>query len=61
VPAQNCCGRDEQADPARAGQSADQGRDQCPIRPGHPRLAGLAAQHRELMTKHEDLDQVHQS
>jgi hypothetical protein len=52
VPAQDRCGRDEQADPTVTGQPADEGGDQCSVGPGHSRSGVPACRCREPCHTH---------
>ena len=56
VPAQDRGRCDEQADPAVAGESADESGDECAVAPGHPGAWSLAVEYGELVAQYEDLD-----
>jgi hypothetical protein len=56
VPAQDRDWRNENTDPAVAGESVDESGDQCPVGPGDSSSPGLAVQYGELVAQHEDLD-----
>jgi hypothetical protein len=55
VPAQQRVGRDEEAGPATSGQHAADRGEQRPVGGFQPGAGHLAAEHRELVAQHEDL------
>jgi hypothetical protein len=55
VPAQQRLGLDEEARPAGSGQGAADGGKHRPVGRIEPGLFGLAAQHGQLVTEHQDL------
>jgi hypothetical protein len=53
VPGQQGGRGDDALVPQWAGQGSDQGRQDCPVRPGQPRPAGLASQDGNLVAEHQ--------
>jgi hypothetical protein len=56
VPAQDRGGCDEKATSTMAGESSDEGGDQCSAGPVHRGSRGAAVQYGELVAQYEDLD-----
>ena len=55
MPTEDRLGRDEEPCPSLACQQLRQGRDYRPVGPGEAGSSALAAEHGQLMAKHEDL------
>ena len=56
VPAQDCRGRDKEAELSTGGEHTGQSGDQGSVGPADPRSRSTPLEHRELMAQDEDLD-----